>query len=139
VAVEYASFWRRFGAHLIDGLILNVVLILVSLIFVVGPGIVGLVEPSILSVVGWLISVAIPIAYCVWFWTKTGSTPGKVALGIRVVAQGGGSMSKSRSFVRYLGYIVSSLVFGLGFLAMLWDSESRCWHDRMADTRVIRI
>ena len=60
------------------------------------------------------------------------------ALGVRVVSAGGGPLTGGQSFVRYIGYLVSTLVFCLGFLAMLWDDENRCWHDRMAGTRVIR-
>jgi uncharacterized RDD family membrane protein YckC len=137
--VQYASFWRRFGAHIIDSFILNVVVFVASFLFGIGAGAFGLVEPSVLSVLGGIIGFVIPIAYCVMFWVRTGATPGKVALGVRVVSAGGGSLRPGQSIVRYFGYLVSALVFCLGYLAMLWDDESRCWHDRMAGTRVIRV
>ncbi|MGH2570297.1 MAG: RDD family protein [bacterium] len=143
--VKYASAGRRFASHLIDGFILNVVLIVPSfgagLLAGVIAGFVG-EERALLAVMlaGWAIGFAIPLAYVVFFWTKKdGATPGKMVLGIRVVSLDGGPITTKQSMVRCFGYIPSGVVFGLGYLAMLWDAEKRCWHDRMANTRVIRI
>ena len=80
----------------------------------------------------------LPVLYCVGYWSKKGATPGKAALGIRVVNAEDGSPSGAQSLVRYIGYILSSIPFCLGYLWMLWDRESRCWHDMMSGTRVIR-
>ncbi len=138
VAVEYAGFWRRLGAHVIDSFVLNIIVFFASFAFGIGAGAFGLVEPTGVSILGGLIGAALPIVYFLAFWMRTGATPGKTAMGIRIVSVGGGHLSGGQSFVRFLGYFLSSLVFCLGYLAMLWDDESRCWHDRMAGTRVIR-
>jgi uncharacterized RDD family membrane protein YckC len=145
LVVKYASAGRRFAAHLIDAFILNVVLIVPSfgggLLAGVIAGFVG-EEHALFAVLvaTWMIGFAIPLAYLVFFWTKkNGATPGKMALGIRVVSLDGEPLSKRQSLVRGLGYIPSGLVLGLGYLAMLWDAEKRCWHDRMANTRVVRV
>ena len=60
-------------------------------------------------------------------------------LGIRVAREDGSDLTGGQSILRYLGYIPSSLFFGLGYLWMLFDNEKRCWHDMMAGTRVYRV
>lgn len=139
VAVEYASFWRRFGAHAIDGFILNAVIIGMSLALGLGFGMAGNGEATFGSVLGGIIGLVGPIAYFIFFWSKDGATPGKKALGIRVVNNQDEPPSKIQCFIRYIGYIVSSLPFCLGYLWMLWDNEKRTWHDMMSGTRVTRI
>jgi uncharacterized RDD family membrane protein YckC len=142
--VKYASAGRRFAAHLIDAFILNVLLIVPSLGAGLLAGVIaGFVgeERALLAVMiaGWAIGFAVPLAYVVFFWTKkNGATPGKMALGVRVVSLDGGPLTTKQSVVRCFGYIPSGVVLGLGYLSMLWDAEKRCWHDRMANTRVVR-
>jgi uncharacterized RDD family membrane protein YckC len=135
-AVEYASFWRRFGAHIIDSFVLNVV---ATVLLFPMAGALGMGQPSLPALLGLLAVSLVPLAYWIVFWTRTGATPGKAALGIRVVSSNGGPVSGGQSFVRCIGYFFSSLVFCLGYLAMLWDDEKRCWHDRMAGTRVVKV
>jgi len=143
--VKYASAGRRFAAHLVDAIILNVVLIVPSfaggfLAAVLGRFLGSDTAALAVFAVSWSVGLAVPLAYVLFFWTKKeGATPGKMALGIRVVSADGEPLTKGQSFVRYLGYIPSGLVFGLGYLWMLWDTEKRCWHDRMANTRVVRV
>jgi uncharacterized RDD family membrane protein YckC len=139
VSTELAGFWRRFGAHLIDGIILNVVVIFAGMMIGLGMGMAGVVNPSAASIFGGLVGGILPLVYCVWFWVKKGATPGKMVLGIRVVGSDDQPPSGMASFVRFIGYIPSGLVFGLGYLWMLFDSENRCWHDMMAGTRVVRV
>jgi len=139
VTAEYAGFWRRVGAQVIDSFILNVVVFFGAFVMGVGAGITGIVEPSALTVLGGLLAGVLPVVYFVWFWARTGATPGKLALGLRVIGPDGQPPTGVQSFIRYLGYIPSSLVLGLGYLWMLWEPEKRCWHDLMSGTHVIRV
>lgn len=142
--VKYASAGRRFAAHLIDAFILNVILIVPSFAGGFLAGLLGGMfdaERAALLVMatGWMIGLAVPMLYALYFWTrKNGATPGKMVLGIRIVGTGGEPLTRKQSLIRWLGYVPSGLVLGLGYLAMLWDSENRCWHDRMANTHVVR-
>ena len=43
-----------------------------------------------------------------------------------------------RAFVRWLGRILSTLVFLLGYFWMLWDADNQCWHDKLARTLVVK-
>jgi uncharacterized RDD family membrane protein YckC len=119
-------------------LILNVAVIACCFVFVVGAGFLGTVERSYSTIAGGLIGAILPLLYCAWFWVKRGGTPGKTVLGLRVVTAGGGRPTTAQSLVRYFGYLLSTLGFGLGYLWMLWDDDGRCWHDLMSGTRVIR-
>lgn len=137
VAVEYASFGRRLAAHLIDSLILTVALVAVSIPLGVAAVLQG-ASPGLGSLIGSLLGTFLPVAYCVGYWSRKGATPGKTALGIRVVDSADATPSGTQSVVRYLGYILSSLPLCLGYAWMLWDREKRCWHDILSGTRVIR-
>ena len=59
--------------------------------------------------------------------------------GVRVVdADTGAIIGIPRAIVRNLVRIVSGLVFGLGYLWMLWDPRKQTWHDKAANTVVVR-
>jgi uncharacterized RDD family membrane protein YckC len=118
-----AGFWRRFAAAFIDGILL---------------GIVSFILQSILGNTGSGLTLLIGIAYYTYFHGSTGQTPGDAALSIRVVDKdGGGSIGYGRAFVRWLVSIISGLVFLLGYLWMLWDSEKQTWHDKAANDVVV--
>lgn len=141
VSVEYASFGRRLAAHFIDGFILTAGMLAVMIPLGVGTFMTaGASEAGIgaAGLIGNLIGLVLPVAYFIWFWSRNGATPGKRAVGIRVVNANDDAPSGVQSFVRYIGYQISAIPFCLGFLWMLWDSDKRCWHDMMSGTRVIR-
>lgn len=75
--------------------------------------------------------------YYVVFWSLTGRTVGKWLMGLRVVNPDGRPPSIGRSFVRLAGYLISAIVFWLGYAWVLVDSERKAWHDHMANTYVI--
>ena len=43
------------------------------------------------------------------------------------------------ALLRYVGYIVSGIAIGLGFLWIIWDDKKQGWHDKIASTKVIRV
>ncbi|HWD64730.1 MAG TPA: RDD family protein [Solirubrobacteraceae bacterium] len=121
-----AGFWRRLGAAFLDGLIVGVVDTLLQL------GLHG---------AGTALSILVSAAYYTWFeGGPTGQTPGKKAVGIRVVAfESGGQLGYPRAFVRFVGRYVSAIVVFLGYLWMLWDREKQCWHDKFANDVVVPV
>ncbi|MBZ0267159.1 RDD family protein [bacterium] len=138
--VEYASFGRRMGAHLIDSFLLGIVTAAIGFSIGLGAALRG-AEPTgmtLASVLASAASILLPILYCVVYWTRKGATPGKTAMGIRVVNSDDQAPGGVQSLVRYFAYILSSLPFCLGYAWMIWDRENRCWHDIIAGTRVIR-
>lgn len=67
-----------------------------------------------------------------------GRTPGKRALGIRVLRLDGGSLSYWVAFERFGGYAASLFTGMEGFLRILWDRNRQCLQDKLAETVVIR-
>ena len=45
--------------------------------------------------------------------------------------------STSQNIIRYLGYFISFLPLGLGFLWIAFDKRKQGWHDKLAGTVVI--
>lgn len=119
-----AGFWRRFGAVLIDDVLL---------------GVVFLILVAALKAVGDAIGILLSIGYFTYLeGSPHGQTLGKRALGIRVIDfDSGGPIGFGRAFVRYIGRIVSGLVIYIGYLWMLWDNEKQCWHDKFANCVVV--
>ncbi|MFA5757119.1 MAG: RDD family protein, partial [Smithellaceae bacterium] len=85
----------------------------------------------------WLLTFAVNIAYFTYFHGSTGRTPGKRPLGLQVVSVTGESISFGTAFLRSVGYLVSSLVFCLGYLWVAFDRRKQGWHDKIAGTVVI--
>lgn len=143
--VQVIGFGRRFLAYLIDAILLSIVNNVVGLIvgLVVGLGGVALGSDSDnVSVAAQLfaacLGLLINVAYFAGFWATTGQTLGKMALGIKVISVDGSPVSWGKALLRYLGYIVSSLVVFLGFIWVAFDPQRQGWHDKIAGTYVVR-
>jgi uncharacterized RDD family membrane protein YckC len=121
---DYAGFWQRAAAFLIDALI--VVVVLAPLVVVLGPG--------TWDLLGFL-AVAVAV---IGFWRYCGATPGKIALGVKIVdAATGGPPTLGRLVLRFFAYFVSALPLYLGFLWAAFDRRKQGWHDKIARTIVI--
>jgi uncharacterized RDD family membrane protein YckC len=86
--------------------------------------------------------------YLAIFTTAGGQTIGKMLARIRVVADpspealdANGPLQQvplGASVLRATAYLASLLPAGLGFAAILFDSDGRALHDRLAETRVVK-
>ena len=120
-----AGFWRRFGAAVIDALVV---------------GIVSEILRLVLGVAGAYLGILVSFAYYTYFHGSTGQTPGDAALGIRVVdIESGEGIGFARAFVRALVSIASGLVILVGYLWMLWDPRRQTWHDKAAGSLPVRL
>ena len=73
------------------------------------------------------------------FWLKKQATPGKICLSIKIVdATTLGKPSKRQLIIRLFSYIISILPVFLGVIWMLFDSRKQTWHDKIANTLVVR-
>lgn len=149
-AVTYAGFWIRLLAWIIDAIVLAVVQGIVQWVFFgsafrrvnfepgarpedfLGP-MMGLVGAA------WLIGIVTGSCYERFFVAKLGATPGKMALGLKVVRPNGGPVDLGRAFGRYFAKMLSALILGIGYIMIGFDSEKRGLHDIICDTRVVRI
>ncbi len=147
----FAGFWRRFVAYMIDGFIIGVILIMLMIIVGVAyfAGMVSgnnrdviarLTSPQTITALTawiWAFSIFMNIAYFTYFHGSTGRTPGKMLLGLQVVSADGVPISFGVAFLRSVGYLVSSLVFCLGYIWIGFDKRKQGWHDKIAGTVVI--
>jgi len=145
--VEYAGFLRRFAAVLIDTLVLLIVITPLTYFFTRGTYFPGLdPEGDIVAQLAniefdWsylLFNDLLPMVLIIFFWVRFRGTPGKQLMNCEVVdADTFGNLSVGQSVLRYLGYFLSTLPLGLGFLWVIWDKKKRGFHDLLAHTVVI--
>jgi len=74
--------------------------------------------------------------YYTFFTARYGQTPGKMLKGLVVLDERGQFPSLYRSFLRWLWYIPSLLLLGMGFWYGWWGREGQTWGDRFARTKV---
>lgn len=134
--LEYVGFWPRVWASLIDTVL---VLALTAPILMAVYGreyffLDGLQGPG-----DFAISYVLPAIAVLVFWSTKSATPGKMAIGAKIVdAETGGKPSVSQHIIRYLGYYVSMFPLFLGIIWVGFDRKKQGWHDKMGRTVVVR-
>ena len=135
---EYAGFWIRTGASIID-LILLMMIILPIMIMVYGAEQTFNSEEFILGSVDFLLNYTLPLFGTVIFWMYKSATPGKMVLHLKVLdEETGGKLTIGQSIGRYFAYIPAMLIFMLGIFWIAWDKKKQGWHDKLAKTVVVR-
>jgi len=133
---EYAGFWARTAATLIDTLLL--VMITWPILYAIY-GHQYLDDTIGITPIQVLIEWVLPIAATVVFWVTKSATPGKMALSLKVLDERtGNALTVGQSLGRYFGYIVSIIPLGLGILWVAWDSKKQAFHDKLASTVVVK-
>ena len=138
--LEYAGFWIRTAAVLIDTLVL-VLIIWPPLIAIYGmdyfdPSRTGMVAGTADAMLSW----GLPIVFTIAFWFYKQATPGKMVVAIKVVDEKTGhAMSFGQAVGRYAGYVISTIPLGLGFIWAAFDPRKQGWHDKLAGTVVVRV
>jgi len=128
VAVEYMGFWIRFGAAVIDYVIVSVVSTVVSFLGSWSWG--G----------GPLFGFLVPLLYYWLFTGLKGQTLGKMAVSIKVVNSEGSVPGLGYAALREIvGKFISTIFICLGFLWIAWDRQKQGWHDKIASTFVVRV
>lgn len=140
---EYAGFWLRVVAALIDSFIMILAILPVAWIFYQGDSdlvfATGLSESAPNLLFDFVINYIFPFLYSVLFWIYLEGTPGKRLLRLKVLDERTGhKLSFGQAASRYIGYIPSTLVFFLGFIWIAFDRKKQGWHDKIAKTVVVR-
>lgn len=137
-----AGFWRRALAALVDALLIAVVGIAAEAGYLGAQGTppqqwrIDPSDPAQPIALGAVLLVA--ALYDVLLTRRLGGTVGKRLLGLRVESREGGPPGTGQLIGRLLGRILSALPALLGFLWALWDRRKQTWHDKLADTVVLR-
>lgn len=137
--VQYAGFWRRVGAALIDS-VLFLALIMPQLYLLYGAAYFTEARPafSYVGVGDFLLNQVLPLLATVVLWVKFRGTPGKRLLDCVVVdANTLQAVSMTQAVIRYFAYLVSILPLGLGFLWIIRDKRRQGFHDLIARTVVL--
>jgi len=138
---NYAGFWIRFVAKFIDNIIIFILNMGVGM--VIGSFAAAVVsQPDRAAVPLFLFSttvgMVINIGFSVFFLGKFGATPGKMALGLRVIRSDGSRITYGRAFGRFFGEMLSGIIFSIGYIMAAFDEEKRALHDHICDTRVVK-
>ena len=134
---EYAGFWIRFGAMLID-LVVMIIVLYIPLTMIYGEEYwVG--EQFIYGLWDVMLGYIVPIIVTIWFWLRYEGTPGKMATKLRIVdAATGNKMTTGQAIGRYFAYTIAILPLCLGLIWVGIDKKKQGWHDKLAGTVVIR-
>ncbi len=157
-ALEYAGFWIRLGAGLID---LSILLVGLYILYCVISQSLFWIFPDTVSIIKMLIDIAHggPVTnkiiwltatllliflvsitiYFVVCCAATGQTPGKLSVGIKVIRTDSSPVDMRCSFTRFLGSLLCVITLGIGFIMIAFDSKKQGWHDRIADTYVVKL
>ncbi|NQU40666.1 MAG: RDD family protein [Lentisphaerae bacterium] len=141
--LEYGGFWIRVGAKIIDGLLLGAVSLLLSFV----AGMFNFTATAndatgtafAVQMVLWVIQMLVGLSYTVFFLGRYAATPGKMACKLTVIRSDGAPITYSRAAGRHFAEMLSGLLLNIGYLMAAFDDEKRTLHDRICDTRVIRI
>ena len=152
--VEYAGFWRRFLALLIDSLVLSIGLSTVFfvlgifMVLTLGVGAIGsdetvtdiaVVINIMLSFIGFIIAFIVQWLYfAIMESSSKQATLGKMAIGIKVTDLDGNRISFGRATGRYFAKILSAMIFYIGFFMAGWTKEKQALHDMIAGTLVVK-
>jgi len=138
--VRVIGFGRRLGAMLIDAVIIAFMTFAISFMI----GFVFLffdmfveTRDTVLQPVIAITGIAFSFFYWIGSWSANGQSIGQSTLGVTVVGRDGKKLSVGRAFLRYIGFMISSLFLGLGFVWVAFDKQRQGWHDKIAGSYVV--
>jgi uncharacterized RDD family membrane protein YckC len=136
---EYVGFWSRFGAALIDTVLICVIIgPILTKIYGIDYWI-GTDSDLIKGPADFLLAWIFPLIAVIIFWIAKQTTPGKMFISARIVdAETGEAPSTHQFIIRYIGYYVAMTPLLLGIFWVGFDPRKQGWHDKMAGTIVIR-
>jgi uncharacterized RDD family membrane protein YckC len=153
---NYAGFWIRFVAFLIDSVIINTIMwvLIFPLLGAIGMSFATLEElenldqldidavlPIVLSVIPAITIVNLLITWLYYALLQSGprqATVGKMAIGVIVIDADGGRMSFARASLRYFSKIISSAIMMIGYIMAGFTAKKQALHDIIANTYVVK-
>lgn len=129
---EYAGFWVRLGAAIVDSVVFGFIWFILIFIFII------ILPDSEHGKIPPLALLALPL----YHWSSTainGRTLGKTLFRIRVVDDEGNKPGLGHAALReVMGKPISTAILFMGFLWIAFDQQKQGWHDIMARTYVVK-
>lgn len=138
--VVYAGFWVRFGALIIDNVIVYAATIAITALAMFAVASIGSTEMvGIASVGGWLAFFVGAFFYFTLMESdERGATLGKRAFKLRVVTVDGHErIGYGRAVGRFFAHGISSLILYIGFLIQPFMPRKQALHDMICGTAVV--
>jgi uncharacterized RDD family membrane protein YckC len=157
--INYAGFWLRFAAHLIDFAILSLarfILIVPMILIIIGTAIKlkdvhsfdDLISDGnwlrIAMIVGSVILFSLLSLVITWLYyslmesSKYGGTLGKIAVEIKVTDLQGNRISFARATGRYFSRIITNMTLYVGYIMAGFTEKKQALHDVIASCLVIK-
>lgn len=145
VIKDYAGFWRRFAAAIIDSILLMVVGGIGGAII---GGVVGFAigfsgnnvasYTMVITILVYIFSIALNWLYFTLMESsEKQATLGKMALGIVVTDIHGRRISFGQANIRYWSKIISSIILLIGYIMAAFTEKKQALHDIIANTLVV--
>ncbi|MFH0925297.1 MAG: RDD family protein [bacterium] len=131
---EYKGFWIRFAAKFIDGIILGVFNGITKSLF---PSSISTGNYWTIFALSCSIQLVTNSSYYIFFHGKYGATPGKMAIGAKVVNADGSPISYMKACGRFFAEMLSSSILCIGYIMAAFDEQKRTLHDRICNTFVV--
>lgn len=157
MSTNYAGFWLRFVAYIIDAIIIYVVqsFVFIPLFAMFGFSFasqlsnpeamteaeaIGMIGP-IMGMMGATMILGIVISVAYWSImeaSKLQATVGKLALGLIVTDAQGNRLNIGQSIIRNLSKIISSMILLIGYIMAGFTEKKQGLHDMIANTLVVK-
>ena len=154
---QYAGFWLRLVAVIIDGIIVGVLESFVFIPIMVALGLsffnsttnvdmedpgnmVGMIA-AIVAAAGayWILAQAIQILYFSFMEaSKNQATLGKMVVGIKVTDTNGQRLDFTKAFLRNLCKLISNFTLLIGYIMAGFTEKKQALHDMIASTLVVK-
>lgn len=155
---NYAGFWLRFVAVIIDGIIISILqsVVIMPIFAMLGFGFAtasgfdfnSMSEEDMIGMIAALVataSAAMTVSFVIqtFYFTlmessKYQATVGKMALGLKVTDTNGEKLDFTKALLRQLGKIISGLVMMIGYIMAGVTEKKQALHDMIAGALVVR-
>lgn len=149
--VVQAGFRKRAAAYVIDSFVIGIVAQIVQMVlmvaffgmnmssFTANPDTIFSSASGILFMLSiYLLPLLLfGIYYAAFHASARQATLGKMAVGIKVVRSDGSRISLGRAVARFFGFLLSGMVFAIGYLMAAFTERKQALHDLMCDTLVV--
>jgi uncharacterized RDD family membrane protein YckC len=153
---DYAGFWKRVAAYILDIIVLWIPTMLIESVFGIGAA-KEVLKQAALNASGdphamlaaqvqfytmmWPAFLA-SFVLAWWYYALCESSPwqatvGKLALGIRVTDMQGQRLTLGRALIRYPAMLLSQVILCIGYIMVAFTQRKQGLHDMIAGTLVL--